>query len=277
MTNTTKIYQIFYDDESRNKLDPGFLPLDNRPNERPDWREYHPIRRYLLNNHLDSNCYYGFLSPKFAEKSRLNSRDVYKFIEPSKNENIDVFIFSPYFDQTAFHLNIFIQAIIPHKNIETIFDRLFLLYQPSYDWKKIVTDSRNTVFCNFFVAKPNFWNEWFDICEKIYSLAEDKNSELYLQLNDIATHRSSTNFLHEAQFKVFVIERMATYILTSSARFQSKAFPAESLPKTKAFFNDKNSALIQMDALKIAFNNTHNQAYLNLFNQIQKIIIDNAR
>jgi hypothetical protein len=277
MNEKIKIYQIFYDDESRSKLDSGFLPMDNSSNERPDWREYHPIRLYLLNNNLDPDCYYGFLSPKFNEKTKLKSSDVYTFIEADKNVNTDIFIFSPYYDQTAFHLNIFLQATIPHQNIEAIFDRLFLFHQPSYDWKTIVTDSSNTVFCNFFIAKPNFWNEWFNICEKVYSLAEDKSSELYNHLNSTALHRSSTNFQHEAQFKVFVIERMATYILSRSLKFRSNAFPSQSLPTTNAYFKNNKTALVQMDALKIAFNNSQNQAFLDLFNRIQKIIIDDGK
>lgn len=31
------VYQIYYDDISRQQLDPGFIPLDNMTNSRPDW------------------------------------------------------------------------------------------------------------------------------------------------------------------------------------------------------------------------------------------------
>ena len=37
-------YQIYYSEQTRDALDPGFLPLDNLANPRPDWREYWPIR-----------------------------------------------------------------------------------------------------------------------------------------------------------------------------------------------------------------------------------------
>ena len=43
-----RIHQIYYSEQTRAELDPGFLPLDNSANERPDWREYWPIRRFLL-------------------------------------------------------------------------------------------------------------------------------------------------------------------------------------------------------------------------------------
>ena len=47
------IYQIYYDEASRAALDPGFLPLDNTANLRPDWYEFHVIKKFLENNHLE--------------------------------------------------------------------------------------------------------------------------------------------------------------------------------------------------------------------------------
>ena len=76
-----KLYQIYYSEQSRAQLDPGFLPLDNSANERPDWREYWPIRRFLLDNPLDPQTYYGFFSPKFREKTGLDAAAVQRFIE----------------------------------------------------------------------------------------------------------------------------------------------------------------------------------------------------
>lgn len=58
------IHQIFYSEETRKSLDAGFIPLDNS-NQRPDWCEYWPIRNFLINAPLDSDGFYGFLSPKF--------------------------------------------------------------------------------------------------------------------------------------------------------------------------------------------------------------------
>jgi hypothetical protein len=63
-----KIYQIYYSEATKAHNDPGFLPMDNLANERPDWREYWPIRNYLLNNNLEEDTRYGFLSPKFEAK-----------------------------------------------------------------------------------------------------------------------------------------------------------------------------------------------------------------
>jgi hypothetical protein len=42
------ILQILNHYTSRQELDPGFDVLDNSANERPDWYEYFPIRKFLL-------------------------------------------------------------------------------------------------------------------------------------------------------------------------------------------------------------------------------------
>jgi hypothetical protein len=87
------IYQIFYSDESRRALDPGFIPLDNT-GQRPDWREYWPMRRYLLGRQLEEDAWYGFLSPKFRDKTKLTSEDVCAYIA-RQQDDIEVVTFSP--------------------------------------------------------------------------------------------------------------------------------------------------------------------------------------
>ncbi len=74
-------YQILNHYTSRQDLDPGFDVLDNSTNERPDWYEYWPIRKFLLNEPLDENAFYGFLSPKFKLKTNLGAADVVDFIQ----------------------------------------------------------------------------------------------------------------------------------------------------------------------------------------------------
>ena len=51
------IYQILSYYTSRQELDPDFGVLDNSANERPDWFEYWPIRRFLLEEALDENAF----------------------------------------------------------------------------------------------------------------------------------------------------------------------------------------------------------------------------
>ena len=99
-----KVYQIYYSEGTKAQNDMGFIQLDNLLNVRPDWREYWPIRQFLLSVKLEDDTRYGFFSPKFREKTGLEASDVMNFIE---NDDSDVVIFSPYFVQSALFFNVF--------------------------------------------------------------------------------------------------------------------------------------------------------------------------
>lgn len=264
-----KVFQIFYSNETQGKNDPGFLPLDNMENKRSDWSEYWPIRNYLLSNQLDPNTFYGFLSPKFKSKTGLDSETVYQFIE--NNLEADVITFSPFFHDSAFFINVFEQATIPHPDILETCKLTFRLLDDAIDIEKTIMSSREVVFCNYFVAKPIFWREWLKHAEKIFSIAENTNTPLSGLLNNSTTH-----YKKATPRKVFVIERLTSYMLTTRkwliANYEPMNFP---------YFNPSlasyKSELCVLDALKIAYLSTENIEYLDKFHRIRKGIIESMK
>src|SRR5476651_1115714 len=100
------IYQILNHYTPRKDLDPGFDVLDNSANERPDWFEYWPIRKFLLHEVLDENAFYGFLSPKFKHKTNLSAAMVREFIGAT-DPATEVILFSPSIHNSAYFLNVF--------------------------------------------------------------------------------------------------------------------------------------------------------------------------
>ena len=50
------VYQILNHYTPREELDPGFLVLDNSANERPDWYEYWPMRKFLRERGAERGC-----------------------------------------------------------------------------------------------------------------------------------------------------------------------------------------------------------------------------
>jgi len=96
------LYHIAYSTETLDAIEDGYLLLDNTENERPDWYEYWPIRKFFQQSPtLDESAYYGFFSPRFRDKTRLSYSDVVAFIE-SCDDWTDVFLFSPQPDIGAF-------------------------------------------------------------------------------------------------------------------------------------------------------------------------------
>lgn len=260
------IHQIYYSEQTKCGIDPGFLGLDNLTNLRPDWREYWPIRNCLLNNSLVETDYYGFFSPKFKTKTNLDSATVHQFVARHAGE-ADVLLFSPFFDLGAYSLNIFEQGMVQHQNISDAILGSVAKIAPTVDLATLMMDSRNTVFCNYFVARPAFWNAWLASCEIIFSEAEENKTELAASLNSCTNHDDGI-----APNKVFVIERIASLLLSTQRQWKVKAFDPMQLPFSNAPISKYPDELIQLDALKIASAILGFSEYLTTFNKIRNCI-----
>jgi len=269
-----RIHQIFYDQKTRDALDPGFVPLDNLANERPDWREYWPMREFLLGETLAEDCYYGFLSPKFRQKTGLGSEQVREFIEREAG-GADVVLFSPFFDVAALFFNVFEQGDHFHPGLlrasQDFFDRIGL----GVLVEEMVNDSRNTVFCNYFVARPAFWARWLEVNEKLFEVAEGApaTDDLCARLNAVARVRQGGT----VQMKVFVMERIATLILTMDKAFSSKAYDPFLLGASGTPYGRFPREAAMGDALKISCAERNDPGSRDAFLEIRRRVEEAIR
>ncbi|QWD90898.1 hypothetical protein [Polynucleobacter sp. MWH-Braz-FAM2G] len=240
-------------------------------NLRPDWREYWPIRNYLLNNQLNPESWYGFFSPKFKNKTGLSAEDCLKFINNQSNE-VDVFSFSPFFDLGAWYQNSILQAIPQHPNLQIPMEGALKILSFPAEINEIVMHSGNNIFCNFFVAKPRFWKVWLEKCELIWAEAEANKTPTAKGLNAIAEGHDSP-----AAIKTFVIERIASLILATDSDWNVKAYNPLELPFSNGLISKERNALIQMDALKMAYALNGKVEYLNLYKSIVNLVIQKLR
>ena len=100
------LYQIAWSDAVLAQIEPGYGILDNRFDNRHDWREYWPMRKFLLSQPLDDDTYYGFFSPKFASKTGLSWQAVVDFVA-SAPDGTDVLTFCPQADMGCFFVSVF--------------------------------------------------------------------------------------------------------------------------------------------------------------------------
>jgi len=250
------IYQILNHYTPRKDLDPGFDVLDNSANERPDWFEYWPIRKFLLNESLNEAAFYGFLSPKFQHKTNLSAMLVRDFIGRLADET-DVFLFSPSIHNSAYFLNVFEHGESEHPGLARVTAQLFDRIDPGVRLDEMVSDSRNTVHSNYFIAKPRFWRAWLAINEQMFAIAESAGDPLGEQLRLPTSYRGQ----HNVQMKIFVMERVATWILTRDRSFVARArdpFAA----RARIY---KLPVAIVCDALKIAFAGEGRGQYKDVF------------
>jgi hypothetical protein len=265
-----EIRQIYYSEETRQQLDPGFLPLDNC-GQRPDWREYWPIRGFLQQHTLDENTLYGFFSPKFGKKTTLDSAAVHQFIATVPRD-VDVIGFSPFFDQGAVHLNVFEQAATNHANSWPVFEQAIAFVAPGIDPHNAVMDSRHSIFCNYFVATPAFWRRWLAVNEVLFAVAEAGSSALAHLLNTPISYASGF-----VPAKVFVQERIVSLLLLGERHWRVRHFDPLRLPMSGSIVSPYPADLLVLDALKTAAIEHGSHNYLKMFQQVRNTLLETAR
>jgi hypothetical protein len=250
------LYQILNHYTAPHELDPGFGVLDNSSNERPDWYEYWPMRRFLLNETLDEAAFYGFLSPKFKHKTNLGADAVRDFIHAAP-PGTEVVLFSPSIHNSAYFLSVFEHGEHEHPGLAAVAARLFARLGFSLDPDGFISDSRNTVHSNYFIAKPRFWRAWLAVTEQMFALAESPDDPLGKELRTPTAYRGR----HDVQMKIFVMERIATWILVTDPSFRAcvrDPFAARSRTY-------KLPVAVVCDALKIAYVTQGRGQYKDVF------------
>lgn len=266
MTDKIRAFQIFFNENTRGLVDRDFEPLDNSKNERPDWFEYWPIRNYLSENDLD-DAYYGFLSTNFRNKTLLTGARVKDFLRQAGDA--DVVTFSPFPCHAACFVNVFEQGDFFHEGLFDVAAHFFQEVDPAVNLEQLVTHSRNTVFCNFFFAKPKFWRAWKNIFDRLFELAETRSSALYSALNRELEYSKGDSIadVKPVQMKIFIMERAVSFLLAANT-FTTLNFPPFEIPVSNDFDGNQPS-IVMYDALKVAFSKTGDPYYLHLFKQLR--------
>jgi hypothetical protein len=263
----TRIYQICYSQETLESIPAGFLPLNNVVNERSDWRELWPIRNYLKTNILSDDTLYGFLSPKFFQKTHLNFEGLQNYLKENYS-NQDLVSFSPFWDLMAIFKNVFEQGDFFHPGLADVCAKFCASSIPHLNLADTVMDSQNTIFCNYFLAKKEFWRQWLILADQLFEAAENKNTDLGNQLND------STNYgTQQLPMKVFVQERLASICLLANNNFKCLNYSPFNTGPSITPFNQFLSESVKSDALKRAFIQTGHVCYLNEFSELRNKII----
>lgn len=204
-TSITKIFQIYFKEEQREKLDSLFVPYDNTANLQSELREWVVWNREYENVASDSEVdYWGFVSWKFTEKSGLTGKEVFKHIED--NPGYDVYLFNPCIINEAVFANSWLQGDLYHTGISDIGNAyLQKLGYADYDVKSILLDRSRTVFANYFVGNRKFWDKFMAFSRRIFAEAEkDENFKTQVfgeGLSNYAFDKSLPNF-------TFLIERL---------------------------------------------------------------------
>jgi hypothetical protein len=204
MNTKIKIHQIYYDETSRKKVSQLFLPLDNLKNPRPDWYEFWVIRNFLLNNALDEDTWYGFLSPNFSFKSSLEPDFIINLLSQAPSEQ-EVMLFSYAWDQICYFKSVWEQGDLFHPGLIERSEQFFNTIGLDIQLSSLISLLSNSVFSYYFAAKKRFWLDWLAIADPFFHFCE-KNPDFQTM---------TTYGLSHAPIKTFIQERIPTLILST--------------------------------------------------------------
>jgi len=241
---------------------PGFIPLDNTKNLRPDWFEFWVILNFLRNNTLENDTWYGFLSPKFQQKTGFNSAFVLDVIE-RYGDLANVALFSQGWDHIAYFINSSEQGEVFHPGLMRLSQDFIDKVGLEVNLKTLVSDSTSSGFSNYIIAKREFWTMWKNIAEQFFVLVE----------NDPAYQIEVSYKNNPGPMKTFIQERLSSIIL--STQVFKVLTPDYSLKGISRLFpSDTNTRrLLQTcDLMKSKYRKTKDEEYLKMYWKIRSEI-----
>jgi hypothetical protein len=270
---TAHLYQVAYSEATFANLMPGFQPLDNRANGRPDWFEFDPLRRFWLQPpaDVDENAFYGFFSPKFTDKTGHTADTIHALLAQHAGR-LDVLLLSPFPNQIAFFTNVFEQGEFFHHGLMGATQRWLAEAGLDPALAGAWMDVRQTVFSNYFVARPAFWRAWLVLADKLWNVCEGQPTPLQQELT------ANTAYLQQAQLKVFLQERLASLLLAMQPQWRTAAADPYLHGRwpTEALRADPTDAIVS-DALKHALRQQGWPEFANAFGTIRQRVIGGGR
>lgn len=209
MSLNTKIFQIYFKPELKDKCDPTFTPLDNTANPRPELREWDVWDREHDNILAQNLDYWGYVSWKFKEKTNLTGQQALDFI--AANPGHDVYLFNPCIINEAAFINSWEQGDFYHPGISDTGNKfLSKIGYYDVDVKEMVLDRNKTVFANYVVGNRDFWIRFMDFSRQLFTEA-DKDPEF----KDEVFGAGRSNYAHDASLPMFtfLIERLIPVFL----------------------------------------------------------------
>lgn len=261
------IYQIYYDQKSRDKVHQPFIPWNNSNPTDKTWYEYSAIRNILLSESFKESDYIGIFSPRFYEKTGMKPKDVLDIIDKSNHEVIS---FSPNISQSCLYINSFYQGEIYHPGLMDIGQSLSDRLNIGIDIRSLWQDQTRIIFSNYFVAKFCFWRKWLEVAEGLYDVSNNTLTALSGRLNTFSSHRCYSD---KYQFKIFLMERIVSLVLEKYAQnaqigLNYKQYLMQNR-KDRKYIN----AYLTLDEIKSKYIKTKNKYYLCRYENYRKQII----
>ena len=227
-----KIYQSYYEPSQLSLIDPSLIAYDNTENKYPKLREY-PLFKVLYQKHINSNDYWGLLSWRWLEKTKLAPEDFKSWILDTPG--YDVYHFDPFLDITVSFPNSWLQGDIWHPGMRNFCNRLLFKLGIEKNVENLIYDVEDFGACNFFVANSKYWTGYIKFVDNCIEICNNDS-----ELNEYINREAIYNGLPVPNF-AFVIERLFSLHNTLFKKdFKVKKFPVENPCYERIYGNNYN-------------------------------------
>ena len=200
------VYQIYYDDSQRTKLDEEFIPLYSKPYGDIITRERETavIRHIYESGAYKSNTYTGCVSWKFKEKTRLSASQFLRHIDVHSDN--DVYFASCGQRQYS---NIWIQGEKYHPGIIELTQHILDNCNININIRELEHKRDMTSFCNFWVGSQKFWVKYFNFIQPVLEYIDNDLPDKYKKLLHIQADKKIKSNIFP-----FIYERILTTLLS---------------------------------------------------------------
>jgi hypothetical protein len=241
--------------------DTGFTPL--LTDTHATWANFKAIRTYFLENQFDENALYGFMSSSFMTETGIQAQHISRFVED--NPNADVYVFYPFVEDALF-LNVFEQGDYVCSGLKEVAQQYLDAIGLSHDIGSWVTEADVAVRSPYIVAKPVFWQTWFDLAEQVHTLAQSTDAPIAHQLN---VQVSAT----AAPMKALLIERLASLVLDLDQSLSLMACDGLSMKMAESLSLTEKKGLQTVNKLKHIYRQQQDAAVLAKFYDLRNVLL----
>lgn len=267
-SNNTKIFQIYFKPELKDKCDPAFEPYDNTANPRPELREWDVWDREHETRMSENLDYWGYVSWKFSEKMGITGQQAMDYIKA--NPGYEVYIFNPCIANEALFANSWEQGEIYHTGICEIGNKFLarIGHHNEPEVAGILLDRTRTVYANYVVGNRKFWDAFMKFTRQIFTEA-DKDPDF----KEAVFGAGHSNYAHDPSLPMFtfLIERLLpTFLEIFKFEVCPYVYTDETIPeKYKPYLGDIQA----LSNLKVLVNVYNSDELFKIWNHFRMKVL----
>lgn len=219
------IYQIYYKENQKDQLDPGFVPYDNTGKLYPYNYEYAVFFDIYKKTTWSEIDLLGTVSWKFKHKTGLSATEFTEHI--LNNPGHDVYFVNP-FPFLCIYKSVWEQGEKYHPGLTGITSDLLKAVGYSDEILYKETPPNLTAYCNYWVANKKFWDAYILYLTPIWNYIIDYDNSLTAILKKNADPDINAPYLP------FIFERLfSSFVATNNWSVSSMVISEEKLKESR--------------------------------------------